>query len=192
MLENLDYKGEINVHPLISECPNCIDDFVFDIKQTKNDFKDLNVNWNIFDEYIKKYKNWDENFYYFEYFNRLDEKEKDIKYNNLLSLYKNGKMEYFKKELVKEIPKVIFKDENSLQPFESFKHVYSRFLDFKNYLISNHKDTLEDSNKKIIIITHGDFLGVITIKYLYENDDINYFPNECFHCKNCDIISIYI
>ena len=125
-------------------------------------------------------------------FNRLDENEKDIKYNKLLKLYKNRDMENLKKEVVKEIPQIIFKDVNSLQPFESFKHVYSRFLDFKNYLISNHKDTLEDSNQKVIIITHGDFLGIITNKYLYESDNVNYFPKECFYCKNCDIISIYI
>ena len=192
MIENLDYKGEIIVHPLITECPNCIDDFIFDIKQTKKDFSDLGINWNIFDECIKSYKKWDENFYYFEYFNKLNENQKIIKYNKLLDLYKKGEMIQLKKEIVKEIPKIIFNDEYSLKPFESFKHVYSRFLDFKQFLISKYKNSINDLNKKIIVVTHGDFLGVITNKYLYNNDDLNFFPEDCCHCRNCEIISIYI
>lgn len=96
-----------------------------------------------------------------------------------------------KKEIVNELPRMIFNKE-SLQPFESFKHVYSRFLEFKKFLIEKYKDTLNDFDKKVIIVTHGDFLGVITNKYLYEDDDINSFPRDCCHCRNCDIISIYI
>ena len=193
MIENMDYKGEIIVHPLIIECLNCIDDIIFDVRQTKKDFQDLNVNWNIFDEYVKKYKKWDENFYYFEYFNRLNDEEKDIKYNKLLNLYKNGNMMEFKQGIVNEIQRKVFNEDLSINPFESFKLVYSRFFEFKNFLSTKHKDISQnDSNKKIIIITHSNFLGVITNKYLYDNDNINYFPEECCHCKNCDIISIYI
>ena len=192
MLEdNQKYKGEIIVHPLIIECPNCIDDFIFDIKETRNDFKDLNINWKIFDDYIDKYKKWNENFYYFQYFNRLDDNEKSNKYNKLLNLYNKGDMNEFKKEIVNEMPRIIF-NKNSLQPFESFKHVYSRFLEFKNYLAEKHKDSLNDSERKVLVITHGDFLGVITNKYLYESDDNNFYPDDCCYCKNCDIISIYI
>ena len=193
MIENMDYKGEIIVHPLIIECLNCIDDIIFDVRQTKKDFQDLNVNWNIFDEYVKKYKKWDENFYYFEYFNRLNDEEKDIKYNKLLNLYKNGDMMEFKQGIVNEIQRKVFNEDLSINPFESFKLVYSRFFEFKNFLSTKHKDISQnDSNKKIIIITHSNFLGVITNKYLYDDDNINYFPEECCHCKNCDIISIYI
>ena len=193
MIENMDYKGEIIVHPLIVECLNCIDDIIFDVRQTRKDFQDLNVNWNIFDEYVKKYKKWDENFYYFEYFNRLNEEEKDIKYNKLLNLYKNGDMIEFKQGIVNEIQRKVFNEDLSINPFESFKLVYSRFLEFKHFLSTKHKAINQnDSNKKIIVITHSNFLGVITNKYLYDNDNINYFPKECCHCKNCDIISIYI
>ena len=174
MIENMNYKGEIVVHPLITECPNCIDDFIFDINETKKDFENLNINWNIFDEYVKNYQKWNENFYYFEYFNRLEENIKNDKYNKLLDLYSKGDIINYKKEMVNEIPKMIFK-KNNLQPFESFKHVYSRFLEFKNFLAEKHKDSLNDLDKKVIVVTHGDFLSVITNKYLYENDDINFF-----------------
>ena len=192
MLEgSSNFKGEIIVHPLIIECPNCIDDFIYDINKTKNDFKDLNVNWNIFDESVRKYQNWDINFYYFEYFNRLSDTQKKIKHQKLLDLYNKKDMDNLKKEIANEMPKIIFADEG-LQPFESFKHVYSRFLEFKKFLSEKHKDSLDNFDSKVIIVTHGDFLGVITNKYLYENDDINSFARDCCHCKNCDIISIYI
>lgn len=192
MIENLNYQGEIIVHPLIIECLNCIDDIIFDIKETKHYFRNLNINWNIFDEYIQNYQKWNENFYYFEYFNRLNEEQKKIKYKKLLELYEKRQMMEYQKEVVKEIPSVIFNVESEIKPFESFKHVYSRFLDFINFLKIKHKESMNDLDKKIIVITHGDFLGVITNKYLYENDDINYFPNDCCYSKNCDIISIYV
>ena len=64
LIEDINYKGEIIIHPLISECPNCIDDFIFDINETKKDFDNSNINWNVFDEYIKKYGKWEPNFYY--------------------------------------------------------------------------------------------------------------------------------
>ena len=189
--DNSNYRGGIYVHPLIIECPNCIDDFIYDINETKNDFKELNVNWDIFNKCINEYKNWNENFYYFEYFNLLEENEKKIKYNKLLNIYNKRDMSNLKKEIVNEMPKIIF-NKNSVQPFESFKHVYSRFLEFKNFLSEKHKDSINDLDKKVIVVTHGDFLGVITNKYLYENDDINFYPEDCCYCKNCDIISIYI
>ena len=192
MLEgSSNFKGEIIVHPLIIECPNCIDDFIYDINKTKNDFKDLNVNWSIFDESVRKYQNWDINFYYFEYFNRLSDTQKKIKHQKLLDLYNKKDMDNLKKEIANEMPKIIFADEE-FHPFESFKHVYSRFLEFKKFLSEKHKDSLDNFDSKVIIVTHGDFLGVITNKYLYENDDINSFARDCCHCKNCDIISIYI
>ena len=193
MIENLNFKGEIIVHPLISECLNCIDDIIFDVRETRKDFQDLNINWTIFDEYVNKYKKWDENFYYFEYFNRLDEEQKNIKYKKLLDLYQSGNMLEFKKGIVEEIPRKIFNEDLSINTFESFKLVYSRFLEFKNFLANKYKNNEQnDLNKKIIVITHSNFLGVVTSKYLFENDDINYFPKECCHCNNCDIISIYI
>ena len=100
-------------------------------------------------------------------------------------------MNSLKKEIVNEIPKIIFNTE-SFKPFESFKHVYSRFLTFKQFLLNKHKYTLNDSNQKVLVITHGDYLTVITNKYLFDDDKINFFPKDCCYCKNCDIISLYL
>ena len=76
-------------------------------------------------------------------------------------------MSNLRKEIVNEMPKIIF-NRNSVKPFESFKHVYSRFLEFKNFLSEKHKESLNDLDKKVIVVTHEDFLRVITNKYLYE------------------------
>ena len=193
--DNPNFKGEIIVHPLIIECLNCIDDIIYDIKETKINFKKINNNvtviWDIFDKYVHEYQKWNENFFYFEYFNILEENEKNIKYNKLLDLYNKRDMNNFKIETVNEIPKNIFKND-SLKPFESFKHVYWRFLEFKKNLIEKHNNSLNDFDRKILVVTHGDFLGVISNKFLYETDDVNFYPKDCCHCKNCDIISIYI
>ena len=185
-----EYKGEITVHPLLIESLNCIDDLVYNISETKNNFKNLNVNWNVFDDFVKDIK-LNENFYYFNFFNRMNDEDKKTKYNKFLDLYNNNKLAELKKEIVNEIPKIIFKNDN-FEPFESFKHVYERFLGFKKFLIEKHKDTLNDVNKKIIVISHGDFISSITNKYLFEDDNINSFPKDGSRPKNCDIISIYI
>jgi broad specificity phosphatase PhoE len=121
----------------------------------------------------------------------INDSQKNNKYQKLVDLYDKKDMNNLKKEIVNEMPKIIFNGDE-FHPFESFKHVYSRFLEFKKYLCENQKDSLDNFDNKVIIVTHGDFLSVITNKYLYENDDINAFARDCCHCKNCDIISIYI
>ena len=59
-------------------------------------------------------------------------------FNKLLNIYNKGDMNNYKIEMVNEFPKMIF-NEQSLQPFESFKHVYSRFLEFKNFWLNDIK-----------------------------------------------------
>ena len=43
LIEDINYNGEIIINPLISECPNCIDDFIFDINETKKDFEVMDI-----------------------------------------------------------------------------------------------------------------------------------------------------
>lgn len=87
-LENHPNKDNIIivVHPLVSETPNCVNDYILDIKSTKNDFNMnsvIKVDWTFFDNYIKEIK-YDENFYYFEYFDCFKNIEKEKK-NNITS-----------------------------------------------------------------------------------------------------------
>jgi len=83
--------------------------------------------------------------------NGLEQNQKIIKYNKLLDIYKKRDMKEFKKEMVQEIPKIIFNNGKLIQPFESFKHVYSRFLDFIEYL-KGYKYHILTIQKRIIYL----------------------------------------
>ena len=67
--------------------------------------------------------------------------------NKLNKLYEKGDFKLYKEEasnIVKEPFKTKLK-------FESYKHAYERFIDFKKELIDKYKDTIYNSDKKIII-----------------------------------------
>ena len=74
------------VHPLAIEISVCVNDFLLDIKQTKKDFNlnsKIKIDWSLFDKYIKKIK-YDENFFFFENFDNIEEKVK----NNIYKIKK--------------------------------------------------------------------------------------------------------
>ena len=91
------------VHPQISEVVCCGNDFIIDIKETKAKFNmnsKVKVDWSLFDEFIKKSK-FDENFFFFENINLLDNKTKEEIYIKLKTLYDKGDMKEYKNELGK-------------------------------------------------------------------------------------------
>ena len=182
-------KIPIIVHPKIAEIGGCTHDFILDIKQNKADFNSnskVKFNWNIFDEYIRRIK-YDENFFYFEEYDNL---EKDIKneiYNNLRELYENNKNESFQKALEKL---ATFRIENR-KKFESIRHEYNRFLEFKNYLNKEHQSTIKNKNKKILIISHSSFIKIASSPGPYKENNSKAHPS-CHSMKNLEIISIYL
>jgi broad specificity phosphatase PhoE len=182
-------KIPIIVHPKIAEIGGCTHDFILDIKQNKADFNSnskVKFNWNIFDEYIRRIK-YDENFFYFEEYDNL---EKDIKneiYNNLRELYENNKSELFQKALEKL---ATFRIENR-KKFESIRHEYNRFLEFKNYLNKEHQSTIKNKNKKILIISHSSFIKIASSPGPYKENNSKAHPS-CHSMKNLEIISIYL
>ena len=188
MLENNEnFKDKIEVNPLITECPNCIDDLIENIEITKKDFKDIS-DWTEFEKFNR---NYNENFFYFEFFNRLSEEEKKTKYNKLYDIYKSGNFELLKQEIINEIPRKIFVNKR-MECFESFKHVYERFNEFRKFLKEKHKDTLNKIDDKVLVVTHADFLAVATSETPYDKDDIFHFHDDCYDLHNCEIISIYV
>ena len=88
----------------------------------------IKVDWSLFDEFIKKSK-YDENLFYFENINLLDEKIKEEEYLKLKSLFDNGYMGEYKKEIGKflkenyehykkyEVLNIQMKDLNNLKIF---------------------------------------------------------------------------
>ena len=177
------------IHPNLAELSGMIHEFILDIKETKKDFNmnsKVKIDWSYFDEYAKKSK-YDENFLFFENMNFLDEKIKEEKYLKLKSLYDKGDIQKYKDEtgrLLKE----------NLTPntrFESFKHSYERFEEFKKYLLHEFKDTINNKEQKILCICHSAFISIATSPYPFLKDDVKETREHLFHPKNAEIISIF-
>ena len=119
---------QVIVHPKIAEVGGCTHDFILDIRENKNDFNinsKVKFNWNFFDEYTRRLK-YDENFFYFEEYDNIDDDIKNEIYNDLRRLYDNNKNELFQQALEKFARfRIQYK-----KKFESIKHEYNRF--FKN------------------------------------------------------------
>lgn len=190
LLENYPNVNNISivVHPKIAEIGGCTHDFIFDIQENKKDFNmnsKIKFDWSEFDEYVKKIK-YDENFFYFEEFNNLSEDIKSEIYNNLKELYDKKEIKLYKKAMEKFAK---FRIKNH-KKFESINHEYNRFLEFKNNLNKNHKFTLKDKNKKILVVSHSSFIKISTSPGPYQEKIKKAHPN-CHPVKNVEIISIY-
>ena len=178
------------VHPYLSEILCSSHAFIPNIKQTKKDFNmnsKVKIDWSYFDAYAKKSK-YEENFLYFENLNLLDENEKNFEYLKLKEIYEKGE----KKEFKKEIGKFLKIKCETFSQFESFKHAYQRFEEFKLFLKNELKikDTMNDKNKKILCISHGSFINNATSPVPFLNDKINEKPDNLYQIKNGEIISL--
>ena len=194
-LESYPYIENIKaiVHPQISEVVCCGNDFIIDIKETKAKFNmnsKVKVDWSLFDEFIKKSK-FDENFFFFENINLLDNKTKEEIYIKLKMLYDKGDMKEYKNELGK-----FLKDHyEHYRKYESFKHSNERFDEFKNYLKNEFKENLNDANKKILCVCHSALLSAAISSTPFLKDEIEEEKEKCdnlYQIKNAEIISILI
>jgi broad specificity phosphatase PhoE len=185
-LENHPNKDNIIavVNPLLSETSNCINDYILDIKQTKKDFNmnsPIKIDWSLFDEYVKGIK-YDENFYYFENFDSL--KEKDQIYQKLRTIYERNNIEELKIGLT-ELAKLRV---HYKKRFESLKYLQGRFKKFCENVKNEYKESLGDEDKKILAISHCSYMKVGTDKNLY-SEEKQYFNTNCYKPKNCEILS---
>ena len=190
-LENHPNKSNIKiiVHPLVNEVTSCVQDYIYDIKKTKNDFNiinsKLNVDWSLFDDYVKSIK-WDENFYYFDNFDCFEDNKKEEMYQKLKKLYDNNDFENLKIELA-NLAKIRYAQKIR---FESLKHMQGRFIKFCEFLKDKHRDTMNILDKKILIVTHDSFIKCATDRTIYETTDIQKYHPNSFSPKNCEIISL--
>jgi len=185
-LENYPNKNNIVVvvHPLVSEISNCINDYILDIKQTKKDFNmnsKIKVDWSLFDEYVKTIK-YDENFYYFDNF---DCYERNEMYQKLKNIYDNGDIDGLRNGL----SELATKRFQAKIRFESLKHLQGRFIKFCDYLREKHKDTLEDKNNKILVVSHCAYIKIGTDLTPYESEKIQDYHSTVYSPNNCEILS---
>ena len=185
-LENYPNKNNIVVvvHPLVSEISNCINDYILDIKQTKKDFNmnsKIKVDWSLFDEYVKTIK-YDENFYYFDNFDCYESNEM---YQKLKNIYDNGDIDGLRNGL----SELATKRFQAKIRFESLKHLQGRFIKFCDYLREKHKDTLEDKNNKILVVSHCAYIKIGTDLTPYESEKIQDYHSTVYSPNNCEILS---
>ena len=178
------------VHPKISEVTCSGHDFIFDIKENKKEFNmnsSVKVDWSYFDEYVKNSK-YDENFFFFENMNLLDEKVKNDEYLKLKELYDKGDVQKYKDELQKFLKENI----KVYKKYESYKHSTERFEEFKKYLKQEFKETLNDKTKKVLCVCHSAFINVATSPVPFLKDEIDEKRDNCYQIKNGEIISLLI
>ena len=151
------------IHPNLAELSGMIHEFILDIKQTKKMFNinsNVKVNWDIGTMGGKLWWKDKEHLFFMENWDLIEENKRNEIYNKLNALYEKGDLDEYKNE----VSKTIEERYKTKLKFESYKHAYQRFIDFKNYLYEKHKNTINDKKKKIIAISHRLFISISTSK----------------------------
>ncbi|ORX63785.1 phosphoglycerate mutase-like protein [Anaeromyces robustus] len=184
---------EIIVHPKIAEVVCGVHDYIIDIKQTKKDFNmnsKIKIDWSYFDDYVKNHSKYSENFFYFENIDLVDETEKYEEYLKLKEFYDKQDMNSYKEELSQ-----FLKDKSKkLKIHESLKHAYERFEEFKTFLRNEHKETLNDKNKKVLSICHSTFINTATspVPISTNKDCSSKGPKGLYRIQNGEIITLFV
>ena len=177
----------IHVHPLLTEVVSSVNNFTCDIEGTKKIFNmnsEIKVDWTIFENEFKTIE--EQNFFYLNYIDLLsDSKAQEIK-KKLYESYGTDKI----KTSVGELGKIIV--DLHMKRIESLDHLFQRAIDFKNFLKEKYKNSLNDSNKKIFIISHSCFGQMFTTKECYNKKHIEDYPKDCCEMNNCEAISVFI
>ena len=178
---------EIIIHPLLTEVVSSMNNFTDDIEIKKNLYNEkseIKINWNLFDEEFKTKE--EQNFYYMKYVNLLPKEKYDNIKNKMYDSLKTGKM----KEGISELGKII--SDLKMKRIESLNHLFNRTIKFKEYLKDKYKNSMNDCNKKIIIISHSCFGQMFTSKECIGKKNIKEYPKDCCDMGNCEAISVFI
>ena len=173
----------IYIHPKLAELTGMMQEFIIDINETKKNFNmnsKIKVNWDIFDEYATKIK-FRENLFFMENWDLIDENKREEIYHKLIELYDKKDMDIYKKQ-VSEIIEARYKTK---MKFESYSHTYQRFLDFKNYIYEKHKNSMNDTENKIIVVSHKLFISIATSDY--GNIIKGKVSSSCLTLDNCEL-----
>ena len=177
----------IHVHPLLTEVVSSVNNFTCDIEGTKKIFNmnsEIKVDWSLFDNEFKTPE--EQNFFYLKYIDLLSqEKFEEIK-KKMYDSYGTDKV----KESVGELGKIII--DLNMKRLESLDHLFQRAVSFKEFLKEKYKNSLNNINKKIFIISHCCFGQMFTTKQCYNKKHIEDYPKDCCEMFNCEAISVFI
>jgi len=180
----------VTVHPKLAEVVCGAQEFILDIKQNKKDFNmdsKVKIDWSYFDKYIKDIK-FDENFFYFENIDSFDEKEIYNEYLNLKKLYDENDS---KEGLKEELGKFLKTKNKQCSKYESSKHAYERFENIMNFLTNEFKDTINDTSKKILCVSHSTFIKSGIDSKQKANKLHSKKHHKQFQIKNGQIVSLF-
>ena len=82
--------------------------------------------------------------------------------------------------------------ELKLWGIETLNHCFYRSLNFKKFIKNKYKNDLNNNEKKIIVVTHSDYVRLASSKKAFDNEAIKNFPDDGILLKNCECLSIYI
>ena len=177
----------IKVHPLITEVISGVHGFSFDIQNNKKIYNlksEIKFDWSIFDSYYNT--PIEQDLFFFNFIDCLIKKKLKEKKDKINEYYNKGNLKVKLGEFSK------FGVDSGFKRFETLNHLFKRNLEFKKFIYDKHKNTLEDTEKKIIIITHCAFTQISTSKKAYLGNLKNNFPDDCYKISNCEIISIFL
>ena len=181
-------KLVIKIHPLITETVSGVHDFAYDITERKRLFNmnsfPIKFDWTYFDEKFPTKKEQDLNFLsYIDYFN---EEQKNETFSKIYEAYEENNKEKLKQN-VADLSK--YAVNLGLYRCEKLQSMLKRGLEFEKFLKDKHKQTIEDSTKKVIVVTHSSFGKICTSEKALSMGDIPDFPKDCYMMSNCEIIS---
>lgn len=177
---------KIIVHPGITEIVAGVHNLIPSIKESKQIFNlnsDVKFDWSVFDSINKD--DFSRDTYFLSYIDSLP----SDKFNDIIQNMKiNYNTDNYINSLV-EIPKLFLS--LNLPRAESLNHAFKRGLSFKSFLKSNFKDTINNVNNKVLVITHSAIMKLLTSNSILTVNNIQKYPNDCHILNNCEIISIY-
>ena len=178
---------KMHVHPLLTEVVSSVNNFTWDIQGTKKVFNmnsEIKVDWSLFDNEFKTPE--EQNFFYLNYIDLLSkEKFEEIK-KKLYNSYGTDKV----KATVGELGQIII--DLNMKRLESLDNLFQRAVSFKAFLKEKYKNSLNNINKKICIISHCCFGQMFTTKECYNKKHIEDYPKDCCEMYNCEAISVFI
>lgn len=189
MFKNHPNKNNItiHVHPLLTEIVSSVNNFTYDIENTKKIFNmnsEIKVDWSIFENEFKTPQ--EQNFFYFNYIDLLPkEKNEEIK-KKLYESYGTDKV----KQSVAELGKLIV--DLKMKRLESLNHLFKRAVSFKVFLVEKYKVSMNDKDKKIFIVSHSCYGQMFTTKECYNKKTITEYPKDSCETSNCEAISVFI
>ena len=175
------------IHPFLTEIVISITDLIDDIEKTKKKYNlnsKVKFDWSLFDEYYKTEK--ERNLFFFNFVDAFDDETKKYFVNKISESYK-------KPEFLNNLSEMIQKEmELKLWGIETLNHCFYRGLNFKKFIKDKYKNDLNNNEKKIIVVTHSDYVRLASSKKAFDNETIKNFPDDGILLKNCECLSIYI